>query len=309
MRGGIFIKFSNLKTAVKVLLIVAIGCYFLNFASVSFWGISSGGSGFEFATTISLHEELEFDEEDTPNLYLIAGALCALLGLGIIWESQEGDKKALISGGFAVAGAIALFLFRATFADLNQMAGYEQLLSLKFGSGWMLSLLAYIGAAGTALTAYNMGLQDKRALFSQSGTHPNATPSNPPLGCKAPIGSDDVPEPAVYVEAAPIPEQSEPKVVIRSRSGTGMLQEWCPAEFPCLIGRDASITQIIIPDISISKVHAKLYIEANAVMIADENSSNGTFVNEIRITSPVEILSGDIVTIGETRLFFEVRGE
>lgn len=97
-----------------------------------------------------------------------------------------------------------------------------------------------------------------------------------------------------------------PRVVIKCRQKSSGTQEWTPTEFPCFIGRDTSVAKIVVPDAQMSKVHAKLYIEQGAVMVSDENSSNGTFVNGERISFPAELLTGDEVRIGGTTFFFEV---
>ena len=77
---------------------------------------------------------------------------------------------------------------------------------------------------------------------------------------------------------------------------------------PCVIGRNHECS-FPLTDEKASLQHAKVYLKNNAVMIEDLSSLNGTYVNGERITVPVELLSGDEVMIGTTKLFFIVSTE
>lgn len=77
---------------------------------------------------------------------------------------------------------------------------------------------------------------------------------------------------------------------------------------PCIIGR-TSEWPLLLMDEEASQQHAKVYLGNNAVMIEDLRSLNGTYVNGEKIEEPVELLSGDEVTIGKTNLFFIVSAE
>lgn len=77
---------------------------------------------------------------------------------------------------------------------------------------------------------------------------------------------------------------------------------------PCIIGR-TSEWPFLLMDEEVTQQHAKVYLENDAVMIEDLCSLNGTFVNGKKIKGPVELLSGDEVTIGMTKLLFIVRAE
>src|SRR5206468_669948 len=50
------------------------------------------------------------------------------------------------------------------------------------------------------------------------------------------------------------------------------------AEGAC-IGRDSTLSQIVIPDPRISKRHVWIGLREGSVMIVDQDSRNGTFVN------------------------------
>jgi pSer/pThr/pTyr-binding forkhead associated (FHA) protein len=57
-----------------------------------------------------------------------------------------------------------------------------------------------------------------------------------------------------------------------------------------------------LSDTYVSQVHARLYGENGAWYVEDLGSTNGTFLNEARVSSPVEIHAGDVVKVGKTVL-------
>lgn len=288
---------------IKLLFIISMACFFLEFARVTFLGIGASASGFELATTISLHESLEFDEEDTPDPYLIASFFCSLFGFSVVWEAEEHDKKMIISTCLAAAGVVSLFLFRITFSSLIETEGFGSLVNLEFGWGWTLSTLACAGAACAAFVASNLYGEKSQAQPHHQGS--GASPSdNKIIHQNADSSGNRHSETSSSTLLTA--DCGAHKVVIRDCPTAGLGGEWILTEFPCFIGRDISAVQVLISDDSTSAVHAKLYIEAGAVMISDEHSLNGTFVNGKKITAPTELLTGDAVTIGETTLYFEV---
>jgi len=68
------------------------------------------------------------------------------------------------------------------------------------------------------------------------------------------------------------------------------------------IGRDGGSSQIVIGDPRISKRHVWIGVRNGRVMIEDQNSRNGTFVNDPRSPRVTEqsLNSGDIVILGES---------
>ncbi len=66
------------------------------------------------------------------------------------------------------------------------------------------------------------------------------------------------------------------------------------------IGRDATNEVSLPKDTSASQVHAKLELLNGQVVLTDLGSSNGTWVNGIRITTPVYLAHGDKFRIGDT---------
>ena len=71
------------------------------------------------------------------------------------------------------------------------------------------------------------------------------------------------------------------------------------------IGRDNS-NALPIADAEVSRKHALMELRGSAYVIQDLGSTNGTFINGTRITSPQILNPGDIVSFGENiTLLFE----
>jgi adenylate cyclase len=76
-----------------------------------------------------------------------------------------------------------------------------------------------------------------------------------------------------------------------------------PADYAVTIGRSETVT-IQLDDGSVSRHHALLHPAEEQYFIADLGSSNGTYLNDKRISTPVMLLSGDRITIGNFALTF-----
>ena len=68
------------------------------------------------------------------------------------------------------------------------------------------------------------------------------------------------------------------------------------------IGRDSTLSEIVIPDPRISKRHVWIGVKDGKVVITDQNSRNGTFVNDAKSPRVTETLlkQGDTVILGES---------
>lgn len=81
-------------------------------------------------------------------------------------------------------------------------------------------------------------------------------------------------------------------------------------EFPLkdpeiVIGREKTCN-LVINDVEISRKHARLIWQASNYVIEDLGSTNGTFINGNRLSSPFILQGGEIITLGEkTVLNFE----
>lgn len=65
------------------------------------------------------------------------------------------------------------------------------------------------------------------------------------------------------------------------------------------IGRSDKST-LVLDDTYVSQVHARIFARGDSYMVEDLGSTNGTYLNRRRITSPSELQRGDRVKIGKT---------
>ncbi len=65
------------------------------------------------------------------------------------------------------------------------------------------------------------------------------------------------------------------------------------------IGR-AQKCHLVLDDTYVSQVHVRIFAKNGGYMVEDLGSTNGTYVNRRRITSPTEVQRGDQVKIGKT---------
>jgi pSer/pThr/pTyr-binding forkhead associated (FHA) protein len=68
-----------------------------------------------------------------------------------------------------------------------------------------------------------------------------------------------------------------------------------------VIGRSDKC-HMMLDDPYVSQVHARLFPRGDAFMVEDMGSTNGTYLNRKRLTSPTELKRGDRIKIGKTVL-------
>lgn len=73
------------------------------------------------------------------------------------------------------------------------------------------------------------------------------------------------------------------------------------------VGRSAE-NDVSIPDGTISRHHARLFFKRGRWLLEDLGSSNGTFVNGRRVTTPTPLSHGDELRLGDDILTFELAG-
>ncbi len=71
------------------------------------------------------------------------------------------------------------------------------------------------------------------------------------------------------------------------------------------IGREPSNGIALPNDTTVSRRHAGIRIEADGIVVTDENSSNGVYVNGVRIAESATVRVGDEIQIGNTRFRIE----
>jgi FHA domain len=74
---------------------------------------------------------------------------------------------------------------------------------------------------------------------------------------------------------------------------------------PLTVGRGATNDVALAVDEYASGRHARFEPRRDGIFVEDIGSTNGTFVNGIRVTRERKLVPGDVVRIGETDLRFE----
>ncbi len=70
----------------------------------------------------------------------------------------------------------------------------------------------------------------------------------------------------------------------------GCIKEFELSEFPASIGKLKEDVEIVIEDVSVSRMHACVKEKGNAVLLQDLDSTNGTFVNGKRLIAGEEVI-------------------
>ena len=78
-----------------------------------------------------------------------------------------------------------------------------------------------------------------------------------------------------------------------------------PVEGEMLFGRGTECS-VRLDDSEVSRKHATIYVAGGRLMIRDEGSANGTFVNGQKLETPTTLTQGDEIRIGQTMLTVQV---
>ncbi|MGE4232700.1 MAG: diguanylate cyclase [Bacteriovoracia bacterium] len=74
------------------------------------------------------------------------------------------------------------------------------------------------------------------------------------------------------------------------------------------IGRDVT-AEIMVNDQNVSRKHAEIFRDGDQIKLKDNGSTNGTFVNDKKVSSAVVLKKEDMIKIGNTILKFLPAGE
>lgn len=83
-------------------------------------------------------------------------------------------------------------------------------------------------------------------------------------------------------------------------------QNEIPLKRQAIIGRQTDCT-LRIPDSGISRHHCELTVGEGKVTLRDLGSSNGTFVNRVKVTQ-AELAAGDLISIGNLVFVVKIEG-
>ena len=99
---------------------------------------------------------------------------------------------------------------------------------------------------------------------------------------------------------------TKPQIVMRS--GPILGSSYYLDKDEVSIGRDLA-NDVPVPDAEISRRHARFIVKNDGVYIEDLGSTNGTFLNGVRLSSPKRLQNGDLITLAEnTVMSFEWEG-
>src|SRR6266536_3438260 len=127
----------------------------------------------------------------------------------------------------------------------------------------------------------------------------------PHPGDRAAVGG--VPVPLVPAEAGPGsdrgPPADEPKARLVAFGGPLEGQEFVLDRAETGIGRRPGC-DIVVPDQSVSRLHARIRAVPDGYLIEDAGSANGTWVNEVRLDGAQLLVESDVIRIGAAAFTF-----
>jgi hypothetical protein len=214
-------------------------------------------------------------------------------------RSLEGKTFQLISGDL-VSNPLR---FSAGSILMGQTA------SRGLGWWWLLIVAGALGLVGVVLVLMN---RTETAFIAGPGMAPRA-PMAPPAQAQAPQPPAG-PRNALRIGDSPAPQQAAAPA--RATGARGVLQVISgglsgtrvavgQGQAPVTIGKGPSTLQIT-DDPSVSTRHAQVAGTPHGVVLTDLGSTNGTYVNNSRISQPVLLSDGDMIRFGQTQMKFRV---
>jgi hypothetical protein len=82
------------------------------------------------------------------------------------------------------------------------------------------------------------------------------------------------------------------------QSGTGMGTEFPLEKVELFLGRDVT-SDLVINDPEVSRRHLRLVMDGATYRIEDLGSTNGTFIHGQRLSGPILLKPGEVITLGE----------
>lgn len=135
---------------------------------------------------------------------------------------------------------------------------------------------------GTRVFARGRGRTDARVMRARSSTA--TAPARASTGVKPEPRASDENKPRLTVVAGPLKGTSIPL-----------------GESTVTIGRSPRATLVIEDDYCSSR-HARVFLDGDTWMVEDLSSTNGTFLDDAKLTEPEAFLPGSRLTMGATSL-------
>jgi hypothetical protein len=107
-----------------------------------------------------------------------------------------------------------------------------------------------------------------------------------------------IPLPAIHPIKSAL-AMSTPKLIQFNVSGESQVHHLKPSKTS--VGR-APHNDLCLPVESVSSIHCSFDVRGQKVLVTDQHSLNGTFVNGMRVIDPVELHEGDTVHMGSVAL-------
>jgi pSer/pThr/pTyr-binding forkhead associated (FHA) protein len=168
---------------------------------------------------------------------------------------------------------------------------------------WVLIAAGVLGLIGIVLiilarrnTEY-ANFEEIRAQRQQQGAQPQAQAAAQPRGNAARIEASAAPQQPQYRGVA----RGTMMVVGGALGGTRV--GIAIGSAPILIGKGPATLQIT-DDPAVSTRHAQVSGEQAGIVLTDLGSTNGTFVNNHKISAPTLLQDGDLVRVGNTQIKF-----
>lgn len=207
------------------------------------------------------------------------------------------------------------------------LAGYGPMLALLVLVGVAVAVFAGIIYASTVsrqrpstefVSALNNQFGELRQEIQSVKTRQAAPTGAPTMGTGGAATMASQQAPAQPRSAATVIERPSAAATIIDRGGAGVAEvravqgplagrTWKLPQGEAKIGRDSS-NLVAVEDAKASREHARIRFADGVPSISDLGSSNGTFVNDNRISGQVPLSDGDLIRIGDTVLAFSMPG-
>lgn len=90
-------------------------------------------------------------------------------------------------------------------------------------------------------------------------------------------------------------------VVVKTADGKTFRRD---LDLPRIVIGRSSRSDLVVPDLSLSRVHAEICREGDRYLLKDAGSKNGTFLNDRPVSSPTALRKGDKIGLGTAALWF-----
>ena len=122
------------------------------------------------------------------------------------------------------------------------------------------------------------------------------------------------PTPARSESARRAPADEQATVVMPRRTSPAPAVPWLEADGvrhpltheDMVLGRSSERADVVVPDSSVSRQHARLVRVGRSVTLIDLGSRNGVTVNGRRVDGSTVLREGDRITVGQTDLVFHI---